>query len=238
MRSSSNYAFYYWPVPFRGNFIRILFAYLQIDYEEMDVQAISALRQQSAPSQTHPVMTVPVLVDKEAQLSLSQMPAIAFYLAQKHGLLPASPAQQALTLKVLGDCTDVIAEITRHEGSLMWTQEHWDAFESTRLTKWLEIFESLAVHQGLPTQTGIFGDRITLADLAMTALWGTLQRCFPALGPLIQGHAPHVSALVDRLSALPAIQALFDRNAAQSGSGYCGGQIEASLRSLSMGASV
>ena len=75
---------------------------------------------------------------------------------------------------------------------------------------------------------------ITVADLAMVALWQTLFQSFPKIQEDLQKHAPQVDQLVKRLSQLPNIQSLFTANAEMSGNAYCGGQIEQSMRALSM----
>ncbi len=53
------------------------------------------------------------------------MPAIVTYLADIYGLVPSNAAARATALKVLLDCNDVLANITRSNGSQMWTQELW-----------------------------------------------------------------------------------------------------------------
>ena len=234
MSITTNYQLYYWPVPFRGNFIRIIFHYLEMAYEEKGMDAVLELRQSPVDAQHEPVMTVPALFDSQVGRTLSQMPAIAYYLGEKHQLLPEDLALKAVTLKLLGDCTDVLAELTRHEGTLMWTQEAWDEFKSTRLIKWMRIFEIVAQHHGIAQHGHMLTENITVADLAMVALWQTLFQSFPKIQEDLQKHAPQVDQLVKRLSQLPNIQSLFTANAEMSGNTYCGGQIEQSMRALSM----
>jgi hypothetical protein len=119
----SDYELYYWPVPFRGQFVRVVLAYAGCSWTEAGDAAI--LRAMSAPADKMPVpfMGPPLLIDKKADVAIAQMPAIMLYLGETLDLMPATPALRALTMKVVNDANDVIDEITQHGGQRMWTKK-------------------------------------------------------------------------------------------------------------------
>ena len=59
-----------------------------------------------------PFMGPPLLIDRKADFAIAEMPAIVLYLGDTLGLMPASPALRALTMKIVNDANDVIDEIT------------------------------------------------------------------------------------------------------------------------------
>lgn len=217
----TDYTLHYWPIPFRGHFIRIVLAHVGATWDE------SAIDPQA---QDYPMMAMPLLVDHATGTRLSQAPAILMYLGRKHGLI-AEPDQ---TLRLICDAMDVLYEITRGHGAQMWDRAAWQAFSSQRLARWMGLHERLARAQGASGSAGqFFGDTPTLADLALTALWHTMIDKLPGLRPLLHAHAPTIEAGVDRIAARPEIAAM---RAGWQTAPYCGGQIEASLRAMLEGA--
>ena len=53
-----------------------------------------------------PFMGPPVLIDKKAGFAIAQMPAIVLYLGETLGLMPATPALRAMTMKTVKDVND------------------------------------------------------------------------------------------------------------------------------------
>ena len=84
----ADYTLYYWPVPFRGQFIRAILAHAGKTWEESDVEALMALPPSKQPV---PFMGPPVLIDQSTDFALSEMPAIALYLGETLNLLPPTP---------------------------------------------------------------------------------------------------------------------------------------------------
>ena len=231
---SNRFVLYYWPIPFRGQFIRYILAHAGLPWHEPDRGEVSALYQSDVANQPVPFMGPPVLHDTSNEVWLSQMPAICHYLGQTLDLMPGTPALDAMTLKVLGDCNDVINSMTRNCGAAMWTPETWSDYAGDRLCNWLEIFETLGRRNGLTETTGtLLGTNETgVSDLACAALWVTIADKLPALEGLLHRHAPNVMALSNRLAATPAIATLRSDQTAAWGDVWCEGQIEASLRTV------
>lgn len=232
-QKTADYDFYYWQLPFRGQFIRAILAFAGKSWDEHDDDAVAALTSAAPDAQPLPFMGTPLLIDRKANLVLSEMPAIAFYLGETLGLIPDSPAVRAMTLKVVNDANDVIDELTLDGGREMWTQEKWKTFVP-RLARWMTIWEVLGARHGLTPDHGFLlgGEEPGVADIVTSTLWMTMSDRFPAIAALLHETAPNVAALSRRVQALPPLAQLKAAAFEQYGEGYCGGQIEASLRSV------
>ncbi|WP_375261321.1 glutathione S-transferase [Palleronia sp.] len=227
----ADYTLYYWPLPFRGAFIKSLLALADSSWDQPAPDEVKALMQDDPDSQPVPHMAPPVLVDHETDVALSQMPAILGYLARKHGLCPADPAQAALTDKLVADANDVLYEITLHNGAQMWTPEMWSNYRP-RLARWMSIFEQIGQRHGLTPERGYLlgSDAPGLADVVVLNLWGVMTQKLLSLRPMLDETAPAIAGLADRMAERPEQAALLQKAQADHGDEWCGGQIEKSLR--------
>lgn len=229
----SQYTLYYWPIPFRGEFVRAVLAHVGADWTEAGIDAVVAAKDAHPADQPVAHMGPPMLTDRVAGLSLAQTQAILTYLGGKYALIPADPARAALTAKIVADANDVLYEMTLHNGARMWTRAGWDAYRH-RLARWMAIFEDHGRRHGLTTGKGhmLATDVPGLADLVAHVLWGVMTAKLPALRPMLDTHAPAVAALSDRIGIRPEQRALRARSDAAYGEAWCGGEIEASLRAV------
>lgn len=226
-QSRPGYCLYYWPIPFRGCFVSYLFAYRGVALlEESGLEENQALRSREPQDQDIPYMGPPVLRDLEAVRSLSQMPAIVVYVARELDLMPEDPFDAAMGLKTLMDCNDVMMEICRYNGSMMWEREAWLEFRSERLPRWMRIFEE-SLKRGY-----IDNDPVSFADIAVFALFGNMTRCLPELEADLLEHAPGVHAHCLKVGAKPSLADYVADEEEKFGKVYCGGQIEASIRTM------
>jgi len=143
----SDYKLYYWPVPFRGHFVRAVLAYAGQSWTEDNAAAIEKLMDQQAKSMPIPFMGPPVLIDRKANFAIAQMPAIILYLGETLDLMPATPALRALTAKIINDTNDVIDALTLFGGRQMWTKKSWNEF-LPRLQKWMSFWEETGRRHG------------------------------------------------------------------------------------------
>lgn len=229
----TEYTLYYWPLPFRGQFVRSVLAHVGAAWTEAEMADLIALKDAAPTRQLVPHMGPPVLTDHAADLSLAQTPAILWYLGAKYQLVPKDPARAALTAKIVADASDVLNEMTLHHGAQMWTRERWDSYRP-RLGRWMAIFEEHGRRHGLTIEAGhVLGtDAPGLADLAVHILWGVMTAKLPTLRPLLDTAAPAIAALSDRIARLPEQEALQARSDEAYGDEWCSGQIEASLRAV------
>ena len=208
---------YYWPLPFRGQFVRSVLAHVGASWDEADIGDLIDIKNSEPAKQSVPHMGPPVLIDHVADLSLAQTPAILWYLGDRYELIPKDPARAALTAKLIADASDVLNEMTLHHGAQMWTPEKWDAFRP-RLGRWMAIFEEHGRRHGLTVDGGhVLGtDSPGVADLVVHILWGVMTAKLPALRPLLETTAPAIAALSNRIGKLPDQAALRERSGAGS----------------------
>lgn len=229
----SDYDFYYWSVPFRGQFVRAVMAHAGKSWTEKGDGAIQKLMAGEIADMPVPFMGPPLLVDRKADVAIAEMPAIVLYLGETLDLLPAAPALRALTMKVVNDANDVIDEITLDGGREMWTEARWAEFEP-RLRKWMSFWEETGRRHGLSAEAGFLlgGEAAGVADVVTATLWSTMTERFAAIGEILDDAAPLTAALVRRVAAEPALAKLAAKAREDYGDAYCGGQIEASLRKV------
>ena len=218
---------YYWPLPFRGCFISYLFAYRDVPLLEVtSFEENQNLRSLHPSEQEIPFMGPPVLRELESGRMLSQMPAIALYVARELELMPEDPFDVAMCMKVLMDCNDVLMEICRYNGSMMWERKNWIQFRAQRLPRWMQIFEE-------SLKRGFIGkDRVSFADIGVFALFGNMTRCLPELEVDFRRHAPGIYTLCQRIGAQPSLAKYVANEELKYGKLYCDGEIEKSLRKM------
>lgn len=212
----ARYALYYHPIPFRGHFIRYVLAEAGQGWDEPPHDEVMRLKALPVGEQPVPAMAPPLLHDRERDLWLPQMPAIVMHLGRAHGL----SRDADLELRLLCDASDILFEITRYHGALMWDADSWADFARARLPRWMRI------HQALLPAVDAAGPG--LADLVLAALWHTMIDRLPGLRPLLHQTAPRLEAGVDAVAARPAIAAMLEDWRGRRPV-YCAGQIEASL---------
>jgi len=72
--SSPAYTLHYWPIPFRGEFVRAVLAHAGAAWKEADVDDVARLMSGDSEAQPVPFMGPPVLTDRDAGVTLAQMP--------------------------------------------------------------------------------------------------------------------------------------------------------------------
>ncbi len=225
--SAARFQLYYWPIPFRGCFVSYLFAFRGVGLlVESRPDEIQSLISRDPGEQAVPFMGPPMLRDLEAGRTLSQMPAIVWYVAGELDLMPDDPFDAAMNMKVLMDCNDVLMEICRYNGSLMWSRKEWTQFRTQRLPRWLHIFEQ-SLKRGFVGKT-----QVSFADLGVFALFGNMMRCLPELEADILAHAPGICALCRKIGSQPSLAEYVAEEERTYGKVYCGGQIEKSIRKM------
>lgn len=222
----TDYTLYYWPIPFRGHFIRYVLAHVGATWEEAPVEHLQELKAMDSAAQPHPFMAPPLLVERQSGAATSQMPAILGWLAARHGLASAP----ALDMRLACDASDILLEITRCHGAQMWEQETWDEFAGARLPRWMQIHERIVRSAGVAPGAGfLHGDGGPgLGDLVLGALWHTMADRLPPLRALLTRHAPAVEGLADRVASGAQVATMLGRWESRRPT-YCGGEIEVSL---------
>lgn len=229
----SDYAFYYWSVPFRGQFVRAILAYAGKTWTEADDATIMKLMSGPVKDMPVPFMGPPFLIDNNNDFAIAEMPAIVLYLGETLDMMPATPALRAMTMKTVNDANDVIDELTLDGGRDMWTEKRWLDF-TPRLTKWMALWEETGRRHGLTSETGYLlgGEVPGIADIVTATLWSTLADHFQNIAVLLEEAAPRTSALSRRVSDLPALAELAASARKDYGDAYCGGEIGNSMKKV------
>jgi len=229
----SDYTLYYWPVPFRGQFVRAVLAYAGKTWTESDDTRISKLMSGPVRHMPVPFMGPPVLVEKKTDFAIAQMPAIVLYLGETLDLMPPTQALRAMTMKIVNDANDVIDEISLDGGREMWTQARWQDF-LPRFRKWMSFWEETGRRHGLTADAGFMlgGEAPGLADIVTATLWSTMPARFRKVEAILEETAPMTAALTLRVADLPPLAKLEAKSRLLYGDAYCGGKIEASLREV------
>ncbi|MBA8841852.1 MULTISPECIES: glutathione S-transferase [unclassified Ochrobactrum] len=229
----SDFDLYYWPVPFRGQFIRGILAYGDCSWDEHGFDEIEELMGRDVEEQPIAFMGPPVLIDHHRNFAVSQMSAIAIYLGERLELLPSTAEGRALTAKIVNDANDVIDELTLNGGREMWTHEKWKEF-IPRLQKWLCIFQDTGERHGLKESAGFMlgTEKPGVADIVTAILWATMADRFAVIKTIIQETSPIIGGLSKRVQAIPTLAALNTKSFNDYGLAYCGGEIEKSLRTV------
>lgn len=225
---------YYWPLPFRANFICLILEEANVPYRWASAKEVIDLKDRPIKDQPFPSMAPPIFFDSHENIYLNQMPVICWHLAKKYNLMPESEYKSNIGLKLLLDANDLLMEVTNYNGRTMWEQGDWLEFREHRLRRWFEIFEQVGTHFGLGHDSDfILGTpKITFADLITCAGLGTLTSQLPQLKSDFNRFAPKVADLCDRIADRPRIQSFLLEQRKKWANGYCGGQIEESLRNM------
>ncbi len=223
----ADYELLYWPLPFRGCFVSYLFAYRDVPLMEItDFDEVNEQKARLPSEQPIPFIGPPTLRHRNTGFTLNQMPAIVTYVSQELHLMPEDPLDAAIALKILMDCNDILMELCRYNGSIMWEREAWIEFRSQRFPRWLAVLEESVAR-------GFFGrERASFADIGVYALLGNMIRCLPELETDIVSHAPRTRELCTKIGAQPSLASFVDGHEKRYGKLYCGGYIEESIRKM------
>jgi glutathione S-transferase len=229
----SDYDFYYWSLPFRGQFVRAVLAYAGKTWTEANDDSVMKMYKGPVKDLAVPFMGPPMLIDKKADFAIAEMPAIVLYLGETLDLLPATPALRAMTAKTVNDANDVIDEMTLDGGKEMWTEKRWHEF-IPRLKKWMSLWEETGRRHGLKEDSGFLlgGDQPGIADVVTATLWTTMGDRFRKVETVLHEAAPLTAALSRRVSALPALAKLAAKARNDYGDAYCGGEIGESMKKV------
>jgi glutathione S-transferase len=227
----ADYDLFYWPVPFRGQFVRAVLAFAGKTWTEGEPGAMAELMSGPVKKMPVPFMGPPLLIDKKTGFAIGQMAAIVLYLGETLELLPGDPAMRAMTMKIVLDANDVIDELTLDGGREMWTDKRWQDFVP-RLQKWMSFWEETGHRHGLKAKSGFLlgGDAPGIADVVTAVLWSTMTERFKPIAALLEETAPMTAALCARIALRPELAALARKAREDYGDSYCGGEIEKSLR--------
>jgi glutathione S-transferase len=211
------YELYYWsPIPGRGEFIRLPLEASGTPYRDVarlpkeqggGNEAIGRMLAGSPPGFACPIL-------KWGDLVISQTPAILQWLAPRVGLAPADERgrlgahQLQLTIgDFLVEAHDVhhpIAASLYYEDQKPESLRRAKSFTEDRLPRFLTFFERVVGGNG--GQQAVGGD-ISYVDLSLFQVMGGVAYAFPRSLARLRPQLPLLTALHDRVAALPRVAA-------------------------------
>ena len=215
------YELYYWPeIPGRGEFIRLALEYAAVPY--LDVARVprkgvpALLKFLENRKIKHAPFAPPFL--KAGKLVIGQTANILLYLGTRHGLAPKDEAGRLWTHQLQLTLNDLLSEVhdTHHPiaGELYYEDQKPEArrraknFRDSRLPKYLEYFET-CVTVNKKGERFLSGATTSYADLSMFQVIAGLRYAFPNAMLKVEGDYPGLSALHDRIRALPELAGYF-----------------------------
>ncbi|NYZ12819.1 glutathione S-transferase [Azospirillum sp. RWY-5-1] len=212
------YELFYWPgLQGRGEFVRLAFeavgaAYTDVARTPGGEERMAALL--DGPDQTTPPFAPPFL--RDGDLVIAQVAAILQHVGPALGLVPDDAAGRIWTHQIQLTIADAVAEAhdTHHPiaSSLYYEDQTAEAarrtrhFREERIPKFLGWFETVLARN--PTGPAhLAGDRLTYADTSLFQLVEGLRYAFPNTMRRGEGAWPRVTALRDRVAAVPGIAA-------------------------------
>ena len=217
---------YYWNLPLRCIYIELFCDYMNINYERVAPEEV-VKKKKIMPLNEKYAGFAPPFIEIDGR-SYSQMPAALFYLNNKYGKSTTDTEESYFGLKCLLDVTDFMAEITRHNGSMMWDTQSWKEFESVRMKTWLSMFENQA-----KKRNGNFlcGNSPGIPDIAYLGCFSLLMHSFSYFNDMIRSSYPEIMHVITEFQKYDSIAKCLNKIWEQHGTLYCGGKIEKSIRS-------
>jgi glutathione S-transferase len=216
------YQLYYWPhIPGRGEFVRLALEAAGAEYVDVGRLPESegggrpgVARLLSEPVAGRMPFAPPIL--QAGELYVSQTANILQFLGPRLGLVPEDEASRLYAHQLQLTMADWLVEIhdTHHPlaKSLYYEQQKDEAarraadFLALRLPKYVTYFERLLGASPAP-QPGLVGTQLSYPDLSLFQMVEGLRYAFPRAMQRIAPGSPRLTALRDRVAALPRIAA-------------------------------
>ncbi|WP_292071717.1 glutathione S-transferase [Brevundimonas sp. UBA7534] len=209
------YELYYWPtIQGRGEFVRLALEAAGADYVDVSRQDDGEAMMRLMKTAATPAFAPPFL--KLGERTIGQVAAILAWIGPQMGLAPDGDSDRAWVNQIQLTLADLVVEThdTHHPVDLM---AYYDAqkpeaarraegFRDRRIAKFLGWAERVLERN--PAGPGwLVGGRVTYADLSLFQVAEGLRYAFPKATARVMRDTPRVSALRDRVAALPRVAA-------------------------------
>lgn len=214
------YELHYWPtIQGRGEFVRLALEAAGAPYIDVARGAEAAgqgmpamLKCMDDPQQAHPPFAPPFL--KDGNFIIGQTSAILHHLGPELKLLPRSEQLRAWTQQIQLTIADMVGEAhdshhplgpdLYYEDQKPEALRRAQAFCSARMPKFLQWFEAI-VRRNPAGPRHLVGGKLSYADLSLFQLIEGLRYAYPQAAARALAATPSVTALHDRVAALPKV---------------------------------
>jgi glutathione S-transferase len=222
MSSSPEYELLYWPVPGRGEFIRLAFEEAKVSYKEHEVgDVLAQLNEDYDHGDNTPPLAPPFL--KHGNVVLSQTSNILFYLGPQLGLAPpvgddVNRCQvNQLTLTAL-DLADEMHNVHHPISVLLYYEDQKNEaaraaehFRETRLPRFFGYFNRvLKKNTEKSGSQWLVGKNITYADLVLFQVVDGLRFAYPKAAENELGKFEQLKAHYQSIKERPNIKAYLE----------------------------
>lgn len=213
-----SYKFYYWPgIQGRGEFVRLALELVGADYVDVarGSGGVDAMRAILDGESDGALPYAPPFL-QAGDLVVAHAANILLFLGSRHDIAPQDEAGRLWAHQLQLTVTDFVQEIhdTHHPiaNALYYEEQkdeakrHTENFLSIRVPKFFTYFERAIARN--PAKSGtLIGDAPTYSDLSLFQLVAGLRYAFPKAMARVEPDYPKVSAVHDRVAALPNIAA-------------------------------
>eukprot|EP01084_Bolivina_argentea_P071060 129234_1 len=228
----------YWPLRFRGNFLKLILEEKSIEYsctKPGDWKSVKDIITKDIKDRIYPVFAPPILTCNN--FISSQMPACCQYLAKKYGMDGLNLEDSTHALMICMNCNDIFHEVTRANGAQMWTYKEWIEWKTTRLIKWLDLLTLLLKQNNNNNncndenkQLYYFGNNITYADTSVFhVIYCLINDC--GMEILIKDKYNILYRFCQQINNRKNIKAFVEQQKVDKLL-FCGGNIEKSIKSM------
>lgn len=209
------YELYYWPtIQGRGEFVRLALEAAGADYVDVSRQDDGEAMMRLMKTAATPAFAPPFL--KLGERTIGQVAAILAWIGPQLGLAPDGDSDRAWVNQIQLTLADLVVEAhdTHHPVDLMayYDEQRPEAarraqgFRDHRIAKFLGWAERV-LERNEAAPDWLVGDRVTYADLSLFQVVEGLRYAFPKATARVMRDTPRVSALRDRVAALPRVAA-------------------------------
>lgn len=215
------YQLHYWPtIQGRGEFVRLALEYGALSYidvarlPEDDGGGEEALYESLDRAHPRKIPFAPPYL-KAGELVIGQTANILLFLGKRHGLAPTEEHGWLWTHQLPLTIADLVAEVhdTHHpisvgdyyEDQKQEAVKRTAAFRKQRLPKFLGYFEKV-LGRNPPGDVWVAGKQTSYADLSLFQVVEGLRYAFPRWMRKHGATYPKLTALRDRVAALPRIE--------------------------------
>jgi glutathione S-transferase len=212
------YELFYWPtIQGRGELVRLALEqagapYVDVAREDGPGRGVPALMALLTGGGRHPPFAPPIL--RDGQLLIAQTAAILLHLGARHDLAPPDEAGRLWTHQIqltIADLVDEAHETHHPVGAHLYYEEQKreaarraEAFRGERIGRYLGWLETILARSD---SEWLAGSAVSYADLSAFHVVEGLKYAFPRAAAHALSETPRLTALAERVRALPRIAA-------------------------------